>query len=239
MRHSRGCSHISSLATNVVSLAAALLCTLAAAGPWPPSARARAAALVAQMTLPEKLSLMQGSGEGGYAGTLPAIPRLGIPEMTLEDSPQGVGDGLQHVTAFPCALTVAASWDPALMEEWGAAMGLEQFRKGTTIMLGPGTNLARVPLNGRLYEYYSEEPTLSSALVAAVVRGVQSNNVSACVKHFIGNSQVRAMSKNRATSKSFPHLLRCLPTLRPSLLFLAALTRRPPSPGVATRQRGR
>ena len=158
--------------------------------PWPPAARARAAALVAQMTQAEKLSLLQGDGEASFAGTLPAIARLGIPEMTLLDSPQGVGDGFARVTAFPSALVAASSWDAPLLEQWGDAMGAEFFGKGVNVMLGPGTCLARVPLNGRLYEYYSEEPLLSAACVAAVVRGVQArNNVSVTVKHYLANSQ--------------------------------------------------
>ncbi len=160
-----------------------------AASPWPPSAKLRAQALVAQMTLAEKLSLCMGSEQGTYAGTLPAIPRLGIPEFTLEDGPQGVGDGMSGVTAFPTALTVAQSWDPALLQSFGAAVGLEHFLKGTNVMLGPGTNLARNPFNGRLWEYYSESEVLSAAAVAAFVTGAQSNNVSTCVKHFLCNSQ--------------------------------------------------
>ena len=178
------------LARAFLALAAAAAAGTAASPPWPPAARARAAALVAQMTPAEKLSLLQGDGEGSYAGTLPAIPRLGVPELTLLDSPQGVGDGFAHVTAFPSALCAASAWDPALLEQWGDAMGAEFFGKGVNVMLGPGTCLARVPLNGRLYEYYSEEPFLSSASVAAVVRGVQArNNVSVTVKHFLANSQ--------------------------------------------------
>ena len=161
-----------------------------AQSPWPPSAKLRAQALVAQMTQAEKLSLMQGDNEGSFAGTLPAIPRLGIPEFTLLDSPQGVGDGFTHVTAFPCALVAASSWDIELLTAFGDAMGEEFFNKGVNIMLGPGTNLARVPFNGRLYEYFSEEPVLSSACVSAVVRGVQTtNNVSVTVKHFLANNQ--------------------------------------------------
>jgi beta-glucosidase len=164
--------------------------TIYAQSPWPASAKLRAQELVAQMTQAEKLSLMMGSEEGSFAGTLPAIPRLGIPEFTLLDSPQGVGDGFTHVTAFPCALVAASSWDIDLLESFGDAMGNEQFQKGTNIMLGPGTNIARVPFNGRLYEYYSEEPFLSSAVVAAVVRGIQTkNNISATVKHFCANNQ--------------------------------------------------
>ena len=168
-----------------------LLCAGLALGasPWPPAARARAQALVAQLSQDEKLSLMQGTGTGAYAGSLPAIARLGIPALTLEDGPQGVGDGLVHVTAWPSALAAAASWDADLAFRFGKAMGEEQFGKGTNVMLGPGTNLARVPWNGRLYEYYSEEPALSGPFVSAVVRGVQTSNVSACVKHHLGNSQ--------------------------------------------------
>ena len=169
---------------------ASLACAAAAAFPWPPAARARASSLVAQMTLAEKLSLMQGSREPTYAGTLPAIPRLGIPEHTLEDGPQGVGDGMAGVTAFPTALTAAQSWDPALLYEFGKAVGEEHFAKGVSVMLGPGTNLIRVPWNGRAWEYYSESETLSAAAVSAVVRGVQDNsNVSVCVKHYLANSQ--------------------------------------------------
>lgn len=161
-----------------------------AASPWPPAAKARAQALVAQLTLTEKLSLMQGSNQGTYAGTLPAIPRLGIPELTLEDGPQGVGDGMGGVTAFPTALTVAQTWDLDLLAAFGAAVGLEHYIKGTNVALGPGTNLARNPFNGRLWEYYAESEVLSAAAVAAVVTGLQSNaGVSACVKHFLCNSQ--------------------------------------------------
>jgi beta-glucosidase len=101
-----------------------------------------------------------------------------------------VGDGFTQVTAFPSALCAAASWDAALLEAFGDAMGAEQFGKGVNVMLGPGTNLIRVPLNGRMYEYFAEEPALSAAAVAAVVRGVQTkNNVSVTVKHFVANSQ--------------------------------------------------
>lgn len=142
------------------------------------------------MSLSEKLSLMQGSGGATYAGTLPAIPRLGIPAHTLEDGPQGVGDGMGGVTAFPTALTVAQSWDPALLYAFGGAVGLEHIIKGVNVMLGPGTNIARVPFNGRLWEYYSEDPLLSAAAVSAVVRGAQdAGNLSACVKHYLANNE--------------------------------------------------
>ena len=109
--------------------------------------------------------------------------------MTLQDGPQGAGDGLYGVTAFPSALAVAASWDLDLMFAFGQAVGLEQFKKGVNVMLGPGTNLARVPFNGRLWEYYSEDPLLSAGMVSNYVRGAQTNNISTCVKHYLANSQ--------------------------------------------------
>jgi beta-glucosidase len=93
------------------------------------------------------------------------------------------------VTAFPTALTVAASWDPDLLLEFGEAVGKEHFAKNVNIMLGPGTNLGRNPFNGRLWEYFSESEVLSAAAVRSVVLGVQRSNVSTCVKHYLCNSQ--------------------------------------------------
>ena len=158
--------------------------------PWPPSALERATNLVSNMTLAEKLSLLQGDEKGnGYAGHLPSIARLNIPEFNLEDGPQGVADGLLYVTAFPSSLTMAQTWNSTIAYLYGNAMGQEQYNKGTTILLGPGTNIARVPWNGRLYEYYSEDPYVSSQIVSSHIRGIQDNNISACVKHFLANSQ--------------------------------------------------
>jgi beta-glucosidase len=117
--------------------------------PWPPSAKLRAQSLVSQMSLAQKLSLLQGSNQGTYAGTLPAIPSLGIPEFTLEDGPQGVGDGMGKVTAWPTTLTMAQSWDTPLLYTFGQAVGQEHFAKGVNVMLGPGSNIIRSPFNGR------------------------------------------------------------------------------------------
>lgn len=176
-----------------ISLFAFTILSLVAAGsvassPWPPSAMQRAQALVSQMNLTEKLSLLQGDASL-YAGHLPAVTRLGLPDFRLEDSGSGVADGLQQATAFPTTLSVAQSWDPALALAVGDAIGNEMRNKGVNVMLGPGVNLARVPWGGRLYEYMGEDPLLASQLVAAMVTGVQRNNVSTTIKHYLCNNQ--------------------------------------------------
>ena len=87
-------------------------------------------------------------------------------------------------------MTVSQAWDPSLMEELGVAMGAEEKAKGANVQLGPAVALVRVPVSGRNFEYMSEDPMLNAALAAPLVVGIQSNNISACVKHFIFNSQV-------------------------------------------------
>ena len=167
------------------------------AAPWPAAPRARAAALVATLSLDEKVALATGAnadyGKPGavspYVGYSAGVARAGVPPLLWEDGPQGVADGVRGVTAWPSAMTVAQSWRPDLFEKWGAAMGAEQRGKGSTVMLGPAVALVRVPWSGRVFEYYSEDPVLNAALSAAMVKGVQSNNISACVKHWIFNSQ--------------------------------------------------
>ncbi len=106
-----------------------------------------------------------------------------------EDGPQGVADGVTQVTCWPSALSVVMTWNRTAMQEYGAAMGYEQYLKGTNVMLGPAVNLARVPWGGRTFEYQGEDPVLASNMVAAEVVGIQSNNISGCVKHFVENSQ--------------------------------------------------
>ena len=93
------------------------------------------------------------------------------------------------MTAWPAALTAVMTWDPALMYAYGAAMGREQYLKGSNVMLGPGVNLARLPWNGRNFEYQGEDPWLASKMVAAEVAGIQSQNVSGCVKHYVFNNE--------------------------------------------------
>ena len=179
------------------TLILALLPTLQGRSPWPEAPRARARELVAQLTLDEKVALVSGQNAGygsasavsAYVGFTVGIPRLGVPPLNYEDGPQGVADGLTGVTAWPSVGTVAQSWRPELFAAWGAAMGTEQRGKGSSIMLGPAVALVRVPWTGRVFEYMSEDPLLSSALVQPYIAGVQSANVSSSVKHWAFNSQ--------------------------------------------------
>ena len=167
-----------------------------AAPPSPP--HRRAAAMLARMTRAEKIGLMGGCDDKGKpdclrpetsVGLTRAVPHLGIPSLHLEDGPQGVGDFAIGVTMWPSALTVASSFDADLIREYGAAQGREFREKGMSVMLGPGVNLARVPQNGRNYEYYSEDPWLAAHLAKAEVEGIQSEGVIACMKHFIFYTQ--------------------------------------------------
>jgi len=128
------------------------------------------------------------------------IERLGIPSMFLADGPHGVrrqGVAADHLglnpslpaTCFPTAATVANSWDEELGEGVGACIGEEAAAQGVSVLLGPGTNMKRNPLCGRNFEYFSEDPYLAGKLAAAYVRGIQSNGVAACLKHFCANNQ--------------------------------------------------
>lgn len=152
--------------------------------------RMQAEAIVAQMTQTEKLSMVHG-WSGSYVGNVPAISRLGIPQLNLEDGPQGVSDGVQDVTCWPSALTVVASWDVAAMELFASGMAREERMKGTNIHLAPMVNIARVPVGGRNFESFGEDPALAAAMVRASVTGIQSQGVIATVKHFVDNNQVR------------------------------------------------
>ena len=149
-----------------------------------------------QMTLIEKAAIVGGQGEWQ---TWP-IPRLNIPSMYCSDGPHGIrkqagaGDhlGLNEslkATCFPTAATVANSWDVALGEKIGQALGEEAMAEDVHILLGPGMNMKRSPLCGRNFEYFSEDPHLAGKMAAAYVRGIQSKGVRSCIKHFAVNSQ--------------------------------------------------
>jgi beta-glucosidase len=154
--------------------------------------RERAKALVAQMTLDEKISMVHGIGflSGvGFAGKVAGIPRLGIPPLVLADGPNGVGNGATGVTAFPAAINDAASWDTSLVRRYGTALGQEQAGKGNNVALAPTINIMRVPQWGRSFETFSEDPALTGAIGTAEIRGVQSQGVIADAKHFVANNQ--------------------------------------------------
>ena len=104
------------------------------------------------------------------------------------DGPQGPCC-TNKVTAFPSSNSVAMTWDLDIAFSFARAVGREEFLKGTTIVLGPAVNIARVPWGGRLFEYVGEEPFLAAAMGVRLVQGIQSNNISACIKHYVANSQ--------------------------------------------------
>ncbi|MFT4045679.1 MAG: glycoside hydrolase family 3 C-terminal domain-containing protein [Solimonas sp.] len=143
---------------------------------------ARAAALVARMTLQEKLSLLGGE----TMLSTPAIPRLGIPALHLTNGTLGTNPGL--ATAYPAGIGLAASWNPELIEHVGRQLGRDARARGAEFLLGPGVNIYRAPNNGRNWEYFGEDPWLASQAAVSYIDGVQSEGVSAVIKHFVGNN---------------------------------------------------
>lgn len=139
--------------------------------------------IIEQLTLDEKISML-----GGYKWMgIRAIPRLGLPSVWCSDATSGVrcfGGG----TAFPAGLALAASWNPTLIEEVGAAIAEEYRAKGVKILLGPGVNIYRVPTCGRNFEYMGEDPFLAGKIASAYIRGAQSKGVITTVKHFACNN---------------------------------------------------
>ena len=160
--------------------------------------------IISRMTLEEKCYLL--SGKDFWSSR--SVERLGVPSIMMSDGPHGVrkqegaGDqlglnGSVPATCYPTAATMANSWDTALGEEMGTFLGEEAASQGVSVLLGPGMNTKRSPLCGRNFEYFSEDPYLAGKMAAAYVRGIQSNGISACPKHFAANSQeLRRMASN-------------------------------------------
>lgn len=160
--------------------------------------------LIDQMTLEEKAAFLSGKTVWATRD----FQRLGIPSIFCSDGPHGIrkqagaGDHLGlnaslPATCFPTAATIANSWDEELGEELGRALGEEASAQEVHVLLGPGLNIKRSPLCGRNFEYFSEDPYLAGKMAAAYVRGIQSQDVYACPKHFAVNSQeLRRMAMN-------------------------------------------
>ena len=154
------------------------------------------------MTIDQKIAMLSQAqpvwAHYGAAGFVPGQSSLCIPDLVLNDAGQGVGDLETDTTAFPAPIAQSSSWDPALQWRFGAALGWQAWHKGINVQLAPGVEIDRVPLNGRNFEYMSEDPYLASQGGVAEVRGIQSNPVIATIKHYVANSQ----ETNRMTVSS-------------------------------------
>ena len=145
----------------------------------------RVSMLMAQMTLADKISMVTGAGTSQpYVFEIAAIPSLCIPAMGEEDGPLGPGDGLAGVTQMPSAVSLAASFDTSLADQYGQVVGSEERAKGAMVDLGPTVNIDRDPRWGRSFETYTEDPYLNSALAVADINGVQSQDEMAQIKHY-------------------------------------------------------
>ena len=148
------------------------------------ASKARAAELVSQMTLEEKLSYIGGI-DGFY---IREIPRLGIPRIRMADGPQGVRNDTKS-TMYPCGIAAAATWNRDMAFAYGKSLGIDARARGVHIMLGPGVNIYRFPKCGRNFEYYGEDPYLASETAVQYIKGMQSVGVMSTIKHFCGNNQ--------------------------------------------------
>jgi len=152
---------------------------------------------LSKMTMEEKVAMCHAQSKFSSKG----VPRLGIPEVWTDDGPHGLREEVfwdewsgakwtnDSCTAFPALTCLAASFNPQMSLIYGQSIGEEARYRNKTVLLGPGVNIYRTPLNGRNFEYMGEDPYLSSRMVVPYIQGVQQNGVSACVKHFALNNQ--------------------------------------------------
>ncbi|KAK9427493.1 glycoside hydrolase superfamily, partial [Lipomyces doorenjongii] len=145
--------------------------------------------VLSQLTTSEKIKLLSGIDSWHTY----AVRRLGVPSLRLSDGPNGVRgtrffNGVP-AACFPCGTALGATWNTALLTDAGGLMGVEGKAKGAHVILGPTVNMQRSPLGGRGFESFSEDPTLSGLSASAIIKGIQSENLVATIKHFVGNDQ--------------------------------------------------
>ena len=144
----------------------------------------RAADIVSQMTLDEKIAYI-----GGYdSWYIRPVERLGLPVVKMVDGPQGVRNNTRS-TLYPSGVAAAATWNRELIGKMGVALGQDSRARGVHILLGPGVNIYRSPMCGRNFEYFGEDPYLAGQVAVSYIKGLQSQGVMACIKHFAGNNQ--------------------------------------------------
>ena len=153
--------------------------------------------IISQLTIEEKVAMCHAQSKF----SIPGVARLGIPELWMSDGPHGVRGEINwdnwgyagwtndSITAFPALTCLAATFNPKLSKEYGISIGEEARYRRKDVLLGPGVNIYRTPLNGRNFEYMGEDPYLASVMVVPYIQGVQQNGVAACVKHYVLNNQ--------------------------------------------------
>lgn len=158
---------------------------------------ARVKDALSRMTLEEKVALCHAQSKFSSAG----VPRLGIPELWMSDGPHGVRAEINwndwgyanwtndSITAFPALTCLAATWNPEMSAKYGKAIGEEARYREKDVLLGPGVNIYRTPMNGRNFEYMGEDPYLASVMCVPYIQELQKNGVAACVKHYALNNQ--------------------------------------------------
>ena len=158
---------------------------------------ARVKDALSRMTLEEKVALCHAQSKFSSAG----VPRLGIPELWMSDGPHGVRAEINwndwgyanwtndSITAFPALTCLAATWNPEMSAKYGKAIGEESRYREKDVLLGPGVNIYRTPMNGRNFEYMGEDPYLASVMCVPYIQELQKNGVAACVKHYALNNQ--------------------------------------------------
>lgn len=167
-----------------------------------------------RMTLKEKINIIHAQSKFSSSG----VPRLGIPEVWMTDGPHGVRPEVlwdewdqanwtnDSCVAFPALTCLAATWNPDMSYLYGRSIGEEARYRKKTVLLGPGVNIYRTPLNGRNFEYMGEDPYLASRMVVPYIKGVQQNGVAACVKHFaLNNHEINRHNTNVVVSERALH----------------------------------
>ena len=191
------CAAVTALAPGA-SAAAAPAAAGCAGAPWMDTHRSpdqRATLLVAQMTLAEKAQEMHTISDSEHSREVSPIPRLCIPALLMNNGPAGVSSGgpvMRAATALPAPIGQAATFDPSAARRYGTIEGAETRAQGRNLMEGPNVNIARVPLNGRTFEAFGEDPYLAGQIAVGNIQGIQSQGVIADVKHFAANNQETA-----------------------------------------------
>ena len=145
----------------------------------------RAALVLAQLTLEEKISMVHGKSIEAYA--MVAIARLGVPALAMTDGPAGINEG--KATALPAPLGLAATWDLAAAEQYGELLGRETEATGHNVFLGSCMDIVRVPVYGRLFEAFGEDPILTGQMIVRSIQSIQRHHIVATAKHYNVNTQ--------------------------------------------------